>query len=182
MIQIVVSKTAKSAIIAGHGVEVPLRFQVTDGVYLDPALPHPSPKQLEAATDSFREYAAIFSMLEIATFSIEIIEPSSAKALADRVWDALWLFHLASLASNSPTFSLYACSAGTKQFYCVANRNLVVSPLKTIPTMTIEQMEWMKLHYPAFRSLIKDGRFATAMRYFGNSPRRSVTEESNLFA
>lgn len=166
--QISAWKDAKSVRITGHGLELAEPFQIAEGVVVSPDV-HPLNAR-GLAGESIKVRAAIETMHEIATFSIEVHDDRGGKALASRGWNRLWDFHLLSLASKSPCFILYGASVGLQgTAYSVANRNVIVNPLAETRTLTTKALEWARENEPAFRDLIGDQQFGSAMRYFGNA-------------
>lgn len=161
-------KDAKSVRITGHGLELAEPFEIAEGVVVSPDV-HPL-NALGLTSESIKERAAIETMHEIATFSIEVHDERGGKELANRGWNRLWDFHLLSLASKSPCFMLYSASAGQHgTTYSVANRNVIVNPLTVIKELSSEGLQWARENEPAFRTLIGDQQFSSAMRYFGNA-------------
>lgn len=87
-------------------------------------------------------------MRDIATFSIEVEHTGGSAALGTRAWNALWDFHLLSVATGSPAFPLFTVSEGTNYTeFGVSNRNLIV-PVEQIRAATVEQLVWARNQPP----------------------------------
>lgn len=169
MVGVVAWKDSTSVTILGHGLKVDDAFEISSGVRVSPDVPKLDAKALDEH-ESLKERAAITTMHEIASFSIVVENTDGGKSLANAAWNHLWDFHLLSLANRSPSFSLYTSSTGKHgTCYAVANRNLIVSALDVVKQTTPDQLEWARENEPKFRALIKDARFGSAMRYFGNA-------------
>ncbi len=169
MVRMVAVKDATQTIITGHGISFPDRVEIAPGIFIEPTTPTLDLERAAEGCESFRDYAAVLTMNELATFSLEIDELSGGKALAVKSWNALWQFSLLSLACASPCFSLYALSRGVDERYSVANRNLIIKPLAEIAVATSEQIKWAQIHQGSFNSLIAGPRFVSAMRYYNNA-------------
>ncbi|MCK0127323.1 HEPN domain-containing protein [Erythrobacter sp. F6033] len=155
--------------ITGHGLTVRQPFELVDGVWVSSEIPELQMLSLDEC-ETIQEQAAVVTMHEVATFSIEVKDPSGGKALATKAWNRLWDFHLLSLAANAPCFILYNSSEGKGgTVYSVANRNLIVRPLSSSKELTPSALEWAKNHESNFRQLINNEQFSSAMRYFGNA-------------
>lgn len=155
--------------ITGHGLKVDKTHEIAEGVLVSPSVPSLNELGLNAC-DSLKERAAIETMHEIASFSIEVHDERGGKELATKGWNRLWDFHLLSLASKAPCFILYSVSDGkVGTTYAVANRNLIINPLPKLRPLTNEALEWASENEPNFRSLMASQQFLSAMRYFGNS-------------
>jgi Apea-like HEPN len=162
-------KDAEWVRIMGHGLLVPQAFELTDGVWISPEVPELDNLGLERCED-IKGRAAVTTMHEIATFSIEVRDNRGGKELATKAWNRLWDFHLLSLASRSPCFILYASSENkSATVYSVANRNLIISPIAKNHLLDATGLEWARDNEEHFRKLVKDTQFSSAMRYFGNS-------------
>jgi hypothetical protein len=169
MVGVVAAGSAKSIIITGHGFTIPARFELLPGVYVDPKVPDLNHEAVASSCESIRDQAAIITMHEIATFALEVEHAEGGKPLATKAWNRLWDFHLLSLASASPCFMLYSVSFGKKPAYAVVNRNLIINPFDELTPITLSQLGWAKHHLSKFEQLVKDQRFSSAMRYYGNS-------------
>jgi len=169
MVNITAWKDAKSLRLTGHGLKLDQSFDLTEGITVLPDVQPLSAADLKKC-DTSKERASIETMHDIATFTIEVHEGQGGVQLANAGWASLWDFHLLSLASKAPCFILYSASAGKAGItYSVANRNLILSPLAEVRELTVPELEWAQAHRLAFRELIKDQQFSSAMRYFGNA-------------
>ncbi len=169
MVNITAWKDAKSIRLTGHGLQLDKSFDLTEGITVLPDVQPLSPADLKKC-DTSKERASIETMHDIATFTIEVHEGKGGVQLANAGWASLWDFHLLSLASKAPCFILYSASAGRAGItYSVANRNLILSPLAEVRELTVAELEWARAYRLAFRELIKDQQFSSAMRYFGNA-------------
>jgi len=169
MVSITAWKDAKSVCITGHGFELPEPFQLAEGIVLTPDVHNLDAKGLKACK-TIKERASIETMHDIASFTIEVFDKRGGKDLANAGWASLWDFHLLSLAEKSPCFILYSSSIGKAGVvYSVANRNLILSPLANVKSLSSPRLEWARSHRAKFRDLINDQQFSSAMRYFGNA-------------
>ena len=169
MVNITAWKDAKSIRITGHGLQLNKAFDLTEGITVLPDVQPLNAADLKQC-DTSKERASIETMHDIATFTIEVHDGQGGVQLANAGWASLWDFHLLSLASKAPCFILYSASAGNAGItYSVANRNLILSPLAEVRELTVPELEWARAYRLAFRELIKDQQFSSAMRYFGNA-------------
>lgn len=169
MIKVIATKRAQEIIIMGHGITVPFEFEISRGIFIDSKKPTLDLKVLTEGCETFYDYAAVLLMENLASFSIKVQRPSGGRDLAADAWNALWQFHLLSLALYSPCFPLYTVSRGETEQYSIANRNLIIRPVSKIVEATEDNLNWVKKHQSSFDSLIKVVRFSRAMRYYGNS-------------
>jgi hypothetical protein len=169
MVNITAWKDAKSVLLTGHGLKLDKSFDLTGEITVLPDVQPLSAADLKKC-DTSKERASIETMHDIATFTIEVHEGQGGVQLANAGWASLWDFHLLSLASKAPCFILYSASAGKAGItYSVANRNLILSPLAEVRELGVPELEWARAHRLAFRELIKEQQFSSAMRYFGNA-------------
>lgn len=169
MVNITAWQDAKSVRIAGHGFEIDDPYQLFDGIVLSPDV-HPLNELGLDHCETIKERASIETMHDIATFTIEVHDERGGTKLANKGWASLWDFHLLSLSGKAPCFILYSASVGKLGVtYSVANRNLILSPLADVRTLTLPQLEWARQNGSSFRTLIGDQQFSSAMRYFGNA-------------
>ncbi|HEY8591911.1 MAG TPA: hypothetical protein VIL42_03490 [Sphingomicrobium sp.] len=170
MVSVVVGHRATSVTIVGHGLEIPERFKLAPGIHVQPEVPTFEVEVAAEGCQTPHELFAVLSMRDIATFSIEVTHKGGPSALGAKAWNALWDFHLLSVASGSPAFPLFTVSAGTNYTeFAISNRNLIVNPVEQLTRVTNEQLTWARASRRRFNSLISDERFGVAMRYFGNS-------------
>lgn len=169
VIQVSVWKNASEVRLTGHGLRFEERFALTDSISILPSVEPLDPYSLEKC-DTNIERTSIETMHDIATFTIEVTAAEGGVDLANAGWASLWDFHLLSLAGNAPSFMLYGASGlPPKVLYFVANRNLILSPLADLASISSDQLEWGRRYRPSFRELIKNQQFSAAMRYFGNA-------------
>lgn len=171
MVKVVAQEGSSSTSIMGHGISVPIPFEISPGIVIR-SVSKKTDLDLElvaSGCEHFHEYAAVLSMSGMETFSLDVEADSGGEKLAIKTWNSLWLFHLLSIASLSPCFSLYCVSNGSTPRYSIANRNYIIRPMAEIAAVSKDDLEWAKEHLPSFDGLIKDARFGSAMRYFGNA-------------
>ncbi|MEM7781151.1 MAG: hypothetical protein AAF697_12240 [Pseudomonadota bacterium] len=169
MVNVLAWESSDRVLLTGHGLTLDADFELADGVRISPIV-HELDEGGLASLEEIKDRAAIATMHEIASFSVEVIDDRGGKELATKGWNRLWDFHLLSLASHSPAFILYSASPSKAGMaYAVANRNLILSPLDNIHKLGSDELEWAKEHEPSFRKLISDETFSAAMRYFGNA-------------
>ena len=168
MVRVTAWKDANKVALLGHGLELDVAYEIADGITVSPTIEDlDNPALLKL---SLKERAAITTMHEMATFSIEVENEEGGSVLANDAWNHLWDFHLLSLARKSPAFILYSSSTGASgTTYSVTNRNLILNPLAEVKKLGPSHLDWAKKHEPNFRKLISDPRFGAAMRYFGNA-------------
>ncbi|TCU16388.1 hypothetical protein EV132_105140 [Rhizobium sullae] len=156
--------------IIGHGLTLPDRFELEPRIVLDSVVPKLELDMAARGSHDLTDYAAMVSTHEFGNFCVNVEDTSGAKQLSIKAWNALWIFHLLSVACRSPCFSLYAVtSAG---HYSSANRTIFVRPRKEIATAIADQLNWAKRYKPTFYKLIDDPKFNTAMRCYGNAHSR----------
>ncbi|HUE80390.1 MAG TPA: hypothetical protein VMN38_12275 [Sphingomicrobium sp.] len=154
----------------GHGLEIPERFKLAPGIHVQPNIPAFSPEVAAEGCQTPHELFAVLSMRDIATFSIEVEHKGGPGALGTKAWNALWHFHLLSVACGSPAFPLFTVSEGTNfTEFGVSNRNLIVNPVEQLKAVTVQQLAWARRSRSRFDRLVRDARFGVAIRYFGNS-------------
>lgn len=155
--------------ILGHGLVIPERFEISDGVFVSPDTPSLDANTIADACVGFDDYASVISGSGIASFSLAVEGEAGSQDLLQKGWNSLWLFHLLSLACRSPCFSLYSISEGGKPRITRVNRNPFVPPLAEIHSATPAQLQWAKQYKAAFDSLVLVPEFGTAMRCYGNA-------------
>ncbi len=169
MVGITASSDSTKISIYGHGVTIPQRFELSDGIWIEP---HVLPLDLEITVEgclSFSDYAAALQGADIASFAIEVEDATGGDQLAIKAWNSLWLFHLISVACRSACLILYSKSDGVKPIYTAVSRNPFVQPLPNIHHITIDQLSWARNHIASFDALVNVNEFSSAMRCFGNS-------------
>jgi len=140
MVAVIAGKDAKSVTITGHGIKFPGRHELEPGVFIDPSVVALNVELVADGCRSLHEYAAVLTMESMATFSLVIERELGGPELATKAWNALWQFHLLSLACGAPCFPLYTVSGETKPTYGIANRNLVINPLSELHEATAVQV------------------------------------------
>jgi hypothetical protein len=169
MVLISVGECSKKVTIHGHGIVVPTRFEISPGIVLSPETPKLELAATVAGCPRFLDYAAALNGSEIATFTLEVEESEGGKLLAAKAWNALWLFHLLSIACQNPCFSLYAVADGAEPQITSANRNPFARALPRVPVATDEQLLWARVHNGSFHTLISVPEFSSAMLCYGNA-------------
>ena len=169
MVGVAVSEGSKSITILGHGLTVEREVELISGVFVSPTITKLDLDATVAGCRHFRDYAAAIQGCEIATFALRIEHGDGGKFLAVKAWNALWLFHLLSVACRTPCFSLYSVCDGQKPMFSAANPSPFVRPLSHMHAATAEEFEWARRHAVAFDELIKVPEFSAAMRCYGNA-------------
>ena len=157
---------AEAVLIIGHGATIPSQFELAPGIIIEPGIPK---IELQDAADNaadFDAYAAVLNGREIGNFTLRV--EGQGERLAIRGWNALWDFHLLSLAAEVPVSSVFSISNGPKPVYSAANR-ANFRPYPNVEPLSIERLEWAQRHKDSFDALIKSETFSAAMRAYGNS-------------
>lgn len=168
MIAIASAPGAEEVLIVGQGISLAEAHELEPGIEIVPAVPKYETQQVADGARTLVEYASILAMAEHASFTMRVFGTTGA-ALAAKAWNALWLFHLLSLAARAPCCSLYSVSGTLRPMFAVANRNLVFAPSATTKGLVGSQLGWAVDRREHFGSLISETRFNTAMRCFGNA-------------
>lgn len=169
MVKIIASSDTAKITIVGHGVSIDAPFALDDVLTL---IPTPPATDLDVvATNSlrFEDYVAVVAGREIASFAIQVSEAGGAHDLAAHGWNALWMFHLLSLAAGAPCMPLFSVSGGLVPTYSMANRMPIIRPVEKIQALSLEQLSWARTYKPSFSGLIKDSQFSAAMLCYGNA-------------
>ncbi|MES3093944.1 hypothetical protein [Sphingomonas aerolata] len=169
MVGIAASADSKRITIYGHGLSVAQAFTLAPGIRLEPDTPAFSLDSTVDGCASFSDYAAVVQGRDLATFSLVIETRGDAEQLTGDAWNALWLFHLLSIACRSPALLLFAVSDGIQPRYSAANRTVFVRPVEKGHSATTDELVWARDHADAFSRLISIPEFNTAMRCFGNA-------------
>jgi len=166
MVSVATGDGAHSLFIAGHGISVQSTFELASGIFVEPTV-----EMHDAADGSahFSDYSAVITGHKLADFSLRIESEQSGKALAVKGRNALWNFHLLSLAAQSPICSIFSMTPGTRPIFAAANRNILVRRLAAVKLIGAERLAWARDNKEAFDTLIKVPAFSRAMRCFGNS-------------
>src|SRR6185312_564847 len=168
MVGVRVGELTTEIVILGHGLTVPGITELSSGILLEPTVP---PVDLAAASASSRtltDYLTAVSSMTLATFCLRVKDETGHELVA-KAWNALWLFHLLSLACAAPCFSLCTIANGKSEKYCAANRNVVLTPLPVITPASAVQIAWAKNNLLRFEGLIENHAFSSAMRCYGNA-------------
>jgi len=155
-------------IILGHGVTIPKTFELAPGILLDPTVPPIDLKAASSSSESLTDYLTAVAATNLATFCLRV-SGETGRELVTKAWNALWLFHLLSLACSAPCFSLCVIANGKSEKYTAANRNVVLTPLPVVPRAGTEQIAWAKANLEKFEELVGNEAFSSAMRCYGNA-------------
>jgi Apea-like HEPN len=155
-------------VILGHGLTVPERSELAPGVLLEPSVPKVDLVAASASSRTFSDYLACVTASELATFCLRV-QSEPGRELVERAWNALWLFHLLSLACASPCFSLCAIAKGKSEVYSSANRNIILGPLPVTAAASPAQIAWARESVTRFDRLVAEPAFSSAMRCYGNA-------------
>jgi len=169
MISVSTSLDSTGVLIAGHGLIVEAPFPLGDGVTVLPTTPEADLERVAAASPRFEDYASVVSGREMATFSIRISGCSDARQLAVRSWNALWVFHLLSLAAGAPCMPLFSVTDGASPSYSLVNRSPFLPTVETVKTVGADRLAWARNHQLAFNALVNEPHFNTAMLCYGNA-------------
>lgn len=169
MVGIFVPPEAKNVTIVGCGINLPCDYELSDGLTLVKEIPIVDYSEAAKGADNFLDYAAVILGEGSATFALRIDCYKSPKELAVRSWNALWDFHLLSLAAQSPVYSIYSVAEGSTVSIRSANRGLIRRPIKSEQSIAKESLDWARTNKSNFDLLIKDPVFGTAMRCYGNA-------------
>ncbi len=169
MTSVLVSADSKAAYIAGHGVLVSDEFELAPGVTIRPNPPHFDLRTVADGCDTLADYAVVLSMMEFASFYLEIREEAGRKDLATKAWSSLWLFHLLALACRCPCGSLYSWSGSQRVCFAVATPHTTFRrPAEPIHASD-QQLNWAHTNLASFATLQSDKTFTTALMSYGNS-------------
>lgn len=169
MVGVAVGADSKSVIIFGHGLTIAEEFELDSGIFVSPLVPKLDLNATVAGCRHFSDYAAALQGNEIATFSLRVEQPEGGKNLAAKAWNALWVFHLLSVACRSPCFSRYSSCDGEQPLFSAANPSPFVPPLAGVHPATINELRWAKRYLSKFDELIRVTEFSAAMRCYGNA-------------
>ena len=168
MVGIFADANTTEIVILGHGLTIPERSELAPGILLEPSAPKVDLVAASASSRNSRDYLASVTASELATFCLRV-QSGTGKDLVERAWNALWLFHLLSLACASPCFSLCAIAKGKSEIYSAANRNVILGPLPVIAAASPAQIAWARESSAKFDRLVSDPAFSSAMRCYGNA-------------
>ncbi|RUV20724.1 HEPN domain-containing protein [Mesorhizobium sp. M7A.F.Ca.MR.245.00.0.0] len=169
MVGVVAGADSKTITIFGHGIAVPKRFELSTGIWLRPSLSKLDVSAAANGSTRFSDYAAALQGDEIASFEMVVEEAAGGRELVVKGWNALWLFHLLSIACSSPCLSLYSVCDGEEPKYSAASRTPFVRPVSEIHVATLQQLRWAKEHLESFDILTKVPEFESAIKCFANA-------------
>lgn len=169
MVGIRASADSTTITIFGHGLSVPGDFELAPNIILRSVIPPLDLDSTVGGCASFVDYAATIHGHEIASFTLVISDDQGAKSLATKAWNALWLFHLLSVACRSPTLLLFAQCDGSEPQFSSVTRTPIIGGLPNLHPATADQLTWARDHMVAFAEVAKVPEFGSAMRCFGNA-------------
>lgn len=169
MVGVGAAQDSTAITIFGHGLRVGSRFEISPSVWVTPEVPVLDVETTAKGCRNFIDYAAAVHGHRMATFCLEISEPSGGEPLAVRAWNALWMFHLLAVASGAPSLMLYAMSDGVQPVYSALSRTPLVGSLPKIKEISSEHLIWARQHHDAFEELLKAPEFAAAIRCYMNA-------------
>lgn len=169
MVGIEAHESSDSVIILGHGIEIPEEFAVSEHLTLSPDVPSYDSDFAAARSAGFADFAAVEMGRSSMNFALIVHGCKDGKELAIRAWDALWLFHLLSLACATPVCSLFSVVSGEAGAIRTANRNVFFKPFADVKKANTDQLNWLRDNRQSFDSLIKNEAFSRAMRCYGNA-------------
>jgi Apea-like HEPN len=169
MVSVVTSDGAHSLFIVGHGIKVHSSFELAAGIFVEPTVPGFEMQDAADGSAHFTDYSAVITGRDLADFSLRIESEQSGQALAVKGWNALWNFHLLSLAAQSPVCSIFSMTPGTRPIFAAANRNVLMRRFADAKTIGADRLAWARDNKKAFDALIKAPPFSAAMRCYGNS-------------
>lgn len=170
MITIAQKSGTRSIVIAGCGIRLEQPYELASGIVITPEVPVLSPDVVAKSCRNFADYIAVISGQKIQSFAIEI-HPSldSPDELTAKAWNALWDFHLLSVATHTPCFSLYSYAVGAEPILTAANRTIVFRPIESLKLVSESSLTWASKHREKFDKLIGNSLFSRAMRCYGNA-------------
>ena len=169
MVGVAASADSKSIVILGHGLAITDPFELAAGIFVTPDFPKLDLDATVAGWRHFTDYAAALQGREIATFALRVEHDEGGKNLATKAWNALWLFHLLSVACRAPCLSLYSVCDGDQPLFSAANPSPFVRPFAAVHPATGAQLEWARRYSAKFDELIRVPEFSAAIRCYGNA-------------
>ncbi len=169
MVGVAAAADSKSIVIIGHGLKIADSFELSAGIRISPDFPKLDLSATVEGCSHFSDYAAALHGSEIATFAIHIEHQEGGQSLAAKGWNSLWLFHLLSVACQSPCFPLYSVSDGKQPLFSAASPNPFLRPLTNLHAAKEDELRWAQRYSVAFDKLIKVPEFGAAMRCFGGA-------------
>lgn len=144
-------------------------IELSAGIFVSPDIPKLELDATVKGCRHFSDYAAALQGSEIATFSVRIEHDYGGKSLATKAWNALWLFHLLSVACRTPCFSLYSVCDGDQPLFSAASPSPFVRPLADIHKASFGEIDWARRYSVTFHELIKVPEFSAAIRCYANA-------------
>jgi hypothetical protein len=169
MVKIIASPDTARITIVGHGISIDAAFALDDVVTLIPTPPATDLDVVALNSSRFEDYVAVVAGREVASFAIQVSGASDANDLAVRGWNALWVFHLLSLAAGAPCMPLFSVSEGLVPTYSLANRTPIIRPVEKTQVVSLDRLSWARAHEGRFSGLINDPQFSAAMLCYGNA-------------
>lgn len=169
MVGVATGPDSKKITVFGHGLTISARFELSRGITVHSEIPDLDLDTTVAGCGSFPDYAAAIQGAELSSFAIDIESDEGGQALVVKAWNALWLFHLLSVACQSPCLILYSMSDGPRPVYSAVGRSPFTRRLSDNCAVAAEQLIWAKENAETFYDLIKVPEFSSAMRCFGNA-------------
>ena len=169
MTSVVASADSKVAYIAGHGILVSEEFELAPGIIIRPNPPHFDVKVVADGCETLAEYAVVLSMMEFASFYLEIQEGAGGRELAAKTWNSLWLFPLLALACQCPCNSLFSWSGSERVHFAVATPHTAFRRPANAILASSDRLAWARRNMASFDSLQKDRTFAVALMSYTNS-------------
>lgn len=168
MVGVRVGEGTTEIIILGHGLTLSESFELSPGILLDPIVPPIDLKAASSSSESLTDYLMAVAATKLANFCLRVTG-ETGRELVTKAWNALWLFHLLSLACSTPCFSLCVVANGKSEKYTAANRNVVLTALPVVPRASTKQIAWAKANLEKFEVLVGNEAFSSAMRCYGNA-------------
>ena len=169
MVGVAAGSDSKSIVILGHGITIAEKFELSPGVYATPDVPKLDLQQTVAGCRQFTDYAAALHGSEIATFSLLVEHEEGGQALVTRSWNALWVFHLLSVACRVPCLSLYSICDGEQPLFSAASPSPFVRPFGAPHQATVAHLQWARRYASEFFRLIHVPEFSAAIRCYGGA-------------
>jgi hypothetical protein len=169
MVGVAAGADSKAIVILGHGLTIAEEIELSAGIFVSPAIPKLDLGATAAGCRQFSDYAAALQGSEIATFAMRIEHNDGGKNLTGKAWNALWLFHLLSVACRSPCFSLYSVCDGDQPLFSAATPSPFVHPVADIHVATLPEIEWARRYSATFHELLDVPEFSAAIRCYGNA-------------
>lgn len=168
MVGVRIGEGTTEIVILGHGLTVSETIELSPGIHLEPTVPPIDLNAASSSSDTLVDYLMAVAATRLANFCLRVTGETGPE-LVTKAWNALWLFHLLSLACSTPCFSLCVVANGQSEKYTAANRNVVLTPLPVIAQASSVQIAWAKANLGKFEELVGNEAFSSAMRCYGNA-------------